>query len=302
MHFFAILEQTPPMPATPINRLSRLGIMLLDHFFMSFIMMIPMIPYLFYNIFRSFNAAPGEVTDMFDGPFRYLFAVGFSLYLCKDCIDGRSIAKRIGRFQVVNNRTGEPAGAIRCLVRNIFTVVWPIEVIVSLFNTQRRIGDRIAGTKLVVYEPAPERLKPKLIPIVAALVIGFVACTLLFELLPVTAQPGGKPSAENAIASKALQNHLQENIFHKVDFEVKVFDSIDHKSATYIWVYGKLGKNYLADDRSGDLLMEKIESEIDSVYNAHTYRGYLQLRYSGNGGMQMKSSSIGGKISFKSGE
>jgi uncharacterized RDD family membrane protein YckC len=29
--------------------------------------------------------------------------------------------------------------------------MWPVEVLVSLFNPQRRIGDYVAGTKVVTY-------------------------------------------------------------------------------------------------------------------------------------------------------
>jgi uncharacterized RDD family membrane protein YckC len=73
------------------------------------------------------------------------------VYFLKDSFYGRSLAKRITKLQVVNNATGEPASIARGFIRNVFIIMWPVEVLVSLFNPQRRIGDYVAGTKVVTY-------------------------------------------------------------------------------------------------------------------------------------------------------
>jgi len=121
--------------------------MIVDHFLMTFVMMLFSIPFIISDIT---NPGKDAYNDLF---IRYLSFIGFALYFCKDCINGQSIAKRYFKLQVVNNRTGIAAAPLRCLLRNLFCVIWPIEVIVAFKNPNRRIGDRIAGTKLVFFDP-----------------------------------------------------------------------------------------------------------------------------------------------------
>ena len=45
----------------------------------------------------------------------YLAMFGFALYFCKDIFNGRSIAKRILNFQVVDNYTGESGKPLEVL-------------------------------------------------------------------------------------------------------------------------------------------------------------------------------------------
>lgn len=73
----------------------------------------------------------------------------FSIYYNKDAIKGKGPGKRAIGFIVVNNATGEIANPLRCIIRNFTLVLWPIEVIVTLFSPERRIGDYIAGTKVI---------------------------------------------------------------------------------------------------------------------------------------------------------
>lgn len=38
---------------------------------------------------------------------------------------------------------------MQCLIRNLFIVVWPLEVLTSLINPHRRLGDFITGTMVI---------------------------------------------------------------------------------------------------------------------------------------------------------
>src|SRR6476620_6557071 len=87
----------------------RVWTMLLDHIIMTAVVLL-------------FGLISGSVV--------YIVLIGFALYFCKDCIGGQSVAKRILGLQVVNNNDGRVAKPLRCLIRNIFCVLWPIEVIV----------------------------------------------------------------------------------------------------------------------------------------------------------------------------
>ena len=133
-----------------LDRKNRLVTMFVDHLTMTFVVGFFVGPVIVMNIIKMEHMRPLEVE-----PFRYgIYEVfAFSLYFCKDIYLGRSVAKRILGFQVVNNATGQPAGPLRCLVRNFTLLLWPVEMIVALVLVNRRIGDYLAGTRLVVYDP-----------------------------------------------------------------------------------------------------------------------------------------------------
>ncbi len=137
-----------------MNRLdtgTRIGTMFLDHFIMSFVIMIFAAPGMVYDIMQTFGN-PDVQPKLFLGNY-YLNIFAFSLYFNKDIYLGRSPAKRILKLQIVDIKTNRPANPLKCLVRNLTLVLWPIEAIVGLINNERRIGDFIAGTKLTTYDP-----------------------------------------------------------------------------------------------------------------------------------------------------
>ena len=76
----------------------------------------------------------------------------------KDFFRGQSIINRLLGYQVVDNKTMSPASGLKCMLRNVTAPLWLIEGIVVLINPQRRIGDFIAGTRLVEVEPSDPEL------------------------------------------------------------------------------------------------------------------------------------------------
>lgn len=164
---------------------TRLGTMLLDHIFMSFIAMIFAIPEFVYNLVQNLDSTPGQLNyDLFPGD-NYLGLIGFALYFCKDSISGRSLAKRILKLHVVDNLTGKAASPFQCFIRNVFCVLWPIEVIVSLINPERRIGDWVARTKLVPFdkEKEQEQSSPRYLQIAIVFILSYTAMNLLWTQL-----------------------------------------------------------------------------------------------------------------------
>jgi uncharacterized RDD family membrane protein YckC len=81
----------------------------------------------------------------------YIGLIGVAIYFCKDCYYGQSVGKRLTKLQVINCKTDEIAKPFRCLVRDLFIVLFPIEAIFMLINPARRLGDIVAGTKMVVF-------------------------------------------------------------------------------------------------------------------------------------------------------
>lgn len=119
--------------------------MLLDHFCTCLILMAPIIP-----IMLIVND-PDDQDAMLAPGFQFVFLGLMLLYFFKDSFGARSIAKRITKLQVVDNTTGKAASVMQCFLRNLTIVIWPVEVLITLFNSQRRLGDLIAGTRVVNY-------------------------------------------------------------------------------------------------------------------------------------------------------
>lgn len=133
---------------------TRLGAMVIDHIIMTMIVMIFFIPVMLSVSTDALKVTHEQTSFNFmGGVWGYVSMLGLILYPCKDCINGRSIAKRMLKLQVVDNSTGQVASPFKCFIRNLFIVLWPIEVIVALTNTSRRLGDKVAGTKVVVFNP-----------------------------------------------------------------------------------------------------------------------------------------------------
>jgi uncharacterized RDD family membrane protein YckC len=79
--------------------------------------------------------------------------IPYSLFLFtffnKDFFYGRSVAKRIQGYQVVDFKTGEVATEMQCMIRNITIIIWPIEALFVLFTPRHRLGDIIAKTRVI---------------------------------------------------------------------------------------------------------------------------------------------------------
>lgn len=90
------------------------------------------------------------------------------------------MAKRIFKFQVVDFKTNKPANSIKCLIRNLTILIWPVEVIMALINTERRLGDYIAGTKLSNYEVRQNITTPNYISTIIAIPLAMLATYLLW--------------------------------------------------------------------------------------------------------------------------
>ena len=109
------------------------------------------------SMFDAFNLDHDPSSFGFGG-MSFLFAFGFSAYFNKDIFHGRSPAKRILKMQVIDIKTGQVANPLKCLARNLTIVLWPLEVIFVLIDPKRRLGDKIAGTR-IDYVENPEKTK-----------------------------------------------------------------------------------------------------------------------------------------------
>jgi uncharacterized RDD family membrane protein YckC len=69
-------------------------------------------------------------------------------YLNKDFLQGRSPAKRWLGLQV-QEANGAPANELRAFLRNVTAMWWPVEVLLIVAGSPKRVGDYLAGTQVV---------------------------------------------------------------------------------------------------------------------------------------------------------
>ena len=146
------LNNTKPDPG---NRFGSLAIDYLFCAFLSGILAIPFIITLFTQSFQN-TINSGTPDIFFENFFIYwwlVMVIGHAIYLSKDIVNGRSAAKRIFKLQVLDSKTGQVASPMKCFIRNIPTILWIVELIMALVNTERRLGDMMASTKLARFTP-----------------------------------------------------------------------------------------------------------------------------------------------------
>jgi uncharacterized RDD family membrane protein YckC len=222
------------------NTWLRIASLLLEWFIMFSIVMVFSIPAMnhdSYGLYRITHEA--YKLDLLHDYRVYLSLAGFALVFCKDCINGQSIAKRIIKIQVVDRSTGAVASPMQCFTRNISLLLFPLEILAVLAEPDRRIGDKIAGTQIVLYNPvtknnpghSPKKyLLPLLLAYAIPLALSYFLSTISFGK-PVTALV---PASYNQIKSKALEKSLNEYFNEYYSASVKYYDSIENKYFDYV--------------------------------------------------------------------
>lgn len=90
---------------------------------------------------------------------RFLKGIGFTIskidfvvywLMCKDCVGGASIGKRLFKIRILDDRTLQLASPLKCILRNYCYVFWIIEFPYFIWKSDgKRIGDRLLKTKVV---------------------------------------------------------------------------------------------------------------------------------------------------------
>jgi uncharacterized RDD family membrane protein YckC len=275
----------------------RLGEMLLDHFLMSLIAMPFFLPAVISTFIQTFKASQelGPPPDFMGGVTGYIALFGFALYLCKDILNGRSIAKRILNLQVVDNSTGKAASPIRCFVRNITCILWPIEVLVAIINTSRRLGDRIAGTKLVRFDPTSEQPKISFVGTIVPICISYGIILVLMQGIPKADwyRTIYSKTSYNQSESAALEKLLTDSLGQYLVPDIRIYDTVRNENLKYISVILKLKENYLNDEETYTKLKAQTVELIYSEFPRQTFMGHLQYTYRSPGQIQSRTATIG---------
>lgn len=286
----------------PITVGTRLGAMILDHIIMVLLMMPFYIPLLISKLSDTFKVSHNQTsTAYFSGTLGYIAIFGFSLYFCKDIVNGRSFAKRILKLQLVDNVTGKVASPLQCLVRNVLCVIWPVEVIVAMLNTNRRLGDRIAGTKLIKFDTTLEQPKLNIGNLLISVIISYAVVVLVMQLTPKTeiAQPSHIESSYDETESKKLENLFTDSLGQTLVPDIRIYDSVQNENLKYISAILKLKANYLAEESNYNELHTIATNLIYSKYPKETFKGQIKYIYQGAGQFQSRSTTIGTYLQLK---
>ncbi len=160
----------------------RLGSMLFDHVVICLALAIIDIPFRIVDKINSSSAVVNGFETHFAEGFKYSLLIGFVIYFCKDSINSRSIAKRVLKLQVIDKSTGIEASPLQCFIRNILIPIWPIEVLVTLVSPNRRMGDFLAGTKVVALSTANQNKKVEPVKVAFAILLSMGYAVFLYFL------------------------------------------------------------------------------------------------------------------------
>lgn len=78
-------------------------------------------------------------------------------------------------------KTGDPASPIQCFVRNLFLFLWPLEALILFFSPIRRIGDVVAGTKVIASEKINGEMKLQRVQVIRSVTASFILVYYLFN-------------------------------------------------------------------------------------------------------------------------
>jgi len=109
----------------------------------------------------------------------------YGIYLNKDIYKGQGFGKYLMKLQIIDRKTKKTASPIKCVLRNLLLILYPVEFIITLFNPRRRLGDYIFGTEVVNYRKENVIQYPKK-QIITSLIIAILftfTITLLFYIL-----------------------------------------------------------------------------------------------------------------------
>ena len=284
------------MTENKTNTGTRIGSMLLDHIVMTFIATIFFLPNIISGFAKAFEINHEQSSpDIFGGTI-YVVLIGFALYFCKDSFNGRSIAKRALKLQVVDNKTGKVASPIKCFVRNIFIIIWPIEVVVTLINPSRRIGDLVAGTKVVPFNPELEQSKINFGQIGLSFILAYGLMILV--MLPFESMKSKMESQRinfvesslNELAATETEELFADSLSSYLNADVRVYDQIQENSdLKYISVIIRLNKNYLESDRDYEHIKSLTIPLLLSKFPKGTFVGQMKFVYQQPGSMQTRT-------------
>jgi uncharacterized RDD family membrane protein YckC len=152
----------------------------LDQFGMVLLLMLIGWPLVIYVVYQTGQTRSSVALE--DELWTLLYACFLnSLYFNKDAVLAQSIGKRVCHLQVIDRKTKRAAGPLKCLVRNLTLMAWPVELLFLLIIKNRRLGDFITNTEVVEFKAEYNKRFSQLeflSSILIAMIIFFLCITL----------------------------------------------------------------------------------------------------------------------------
>ncbi len=108
-------------------------------------------------------------------------AIIYSLFFCKDIINGQSIGKRILKLQIITEN-GDAANLRNIIVRNIIALLQPIDALYMMNNRGKRLGDIICKTEVVDVSRKIKYKSNPLLLIVYRIIVFFITLSFFFAI------------------------------------------------------------------------------------------------------------------------
>lgn len=201
-----------------------------------------------------------------EGYLKWMMIALLALWLSKDVFGGQSLAKRAVKVQILRQNSERAVDPFQTILRNLTTLfLAPIEFIWGMVNTERRLGDFIAGTRLQAYEGKAPKIETELWRSAAALFVSLGFCYLLINPLFSTEQSRGSDispdiSSLNTAQSQALEDALEfkmGNVFS--DIKVEVYDRSQEEEDGYVRV-----------------ILQRDEGEIMGISRLYRFRAMIE--------------------------
>jgi hypothetical protein len=162
-------------------------------------------------------------------------------------------------------------------------------------NTSRRLGDRVAGTKLDFYDPALEQPKINIGKTILPVIISYGLIVLLTQLTPsmTMVKTNYSETSYNQNESKELEQIITDSLGKYMTPEIRIYDTVRNENLKYVSVILKLKENYIADENSYDHLHQMTTNLIYSKFPKETFTGNIKYAYKSSGQFQSRETTIG---------
>lgn len=282
-------------PTTTVG--TRILSMVIDHFALSMIGSLFAIPMMISQFANAFDVShePQSIEGL--GATFYIALIGLAIYFCKDCIQGRSIGKRIFNLQVVENSTGKVASPIRCFVRNLFCMIWPIELIITSSSPERRLGDMVAGTKVIPYAPE-NKAEIKIGQIAMTFLLSYIiffVFTLPYQFLMGDIENKNYQYVESSLnvgLGKEIEQLYADSLSVYLSTEVQAYDEMVNDKRKYISIIFNLKENYLEETETHIDLSSFTTYLLYTKFPEGNFVAQLQYVYQEGGYMQTSRSIL----------
>lgn len=269
------------MNENPVSPGIRLLSIFLDYLAAMILMGLLMLPQMVSSLAEALKVTHEHSAFDFQ-QFNWIFLVVFTFFFFKDCIKGRSLAKRILKLQVVNNLTGLPASPLQSFLRNIPILIWPIELAVTMFSPSRRIGDRIANTSVVRFASVTERTGIDFAQLTFSLVLSFGLSYVLTssydpDKISIGDQPTFVATSYNEEESHKLASIYKDSLGTYFTSDIRIYDKMEKDDRRYVSIIARAKYNFLTNDNELSIVDKKIMELLYANYPGVT--GRLQYFY-----------------------